>query len=455
MKVKIVLGVIFAIAVSVVHVSAGQDYYKILGISRGASDGEIKKAYRSLAKKYHPDRYVDEKKKAKAEAKFMTIAKAYETLSDSEQRKIYDQVGEEGLNGNNRGGGPDFQRRESGGGGFSRGGGGGGGGFGGFQDIFANMFGGGGGGNGGGFQFGGGQGRGRQGFGHQGRGGHQQGFGQQDRGGRSSRRQHQDEPPKALFSGSKVKVLKSSNEAKTTFGTKYRGDKIWFVLFHGGTLQGKEEKAYSDLAGRYDGVLNFAAVDCTETQNSKVCSHYKYDPSRARGTSSLIMYSGGGVEEIKEKFTSTAAKMKIVEKANSKLPEKYIDTVKTEKGMKSFLKKCVQQSNVKGCIVVASDKTEPSPLLKVLSAEFKNRLRFAHWPIPRTEKKNILKKVGAKKLPTILLYRNDPTNRLEIDFTGIENLELPSIDYKNLHSLLSDVSWSRKKSTSYKRRDEL
>lgn len=66
------------------------DYYKILGLSKTASEGEIKKAYRKLALEYHPDR----NKSREAEAKFKEINKAYEVLGDSQKRKTYDQFGE-------------------------------------------------------------------------------------------------------------------------------------------------------------------------------------------------------------------------------------------------------------------------------------------------------------------------------------------------------------------------
>ena len=73
----------------------GKDYYSILGVSRNATDEELKKAYRKLALKWHPDRNKDNKKEA--EEKFKDISQAYEILSDKEKRKIYDQFGEEGL----------------------------------------------------------------------------------------------------------------------------------------------------------------------------------------------------------------------------------------------------------------------------------------------------------------------------------------------------------------------
>ena len=74
----------------------GKDYYSILGVSRNATDEDLKKAYRKLALKWHPDRNKDNKKVA--EEKFKDISQAYEVLSDREKRKIYDMYGEEGVN---------------------------------------------------------------------------------------------------------------------------------------------------------------------------------------------------------------------------------------------------------------------------------------------------------------------------------------------------------------------
>lgn len=82
----------------------GKDFYKILGIQKGANDDEIKKAYRKLALKYHPDK----NKAAGAEERFKEIAEAYEVLSDKKKRDIYDQYGEDGLHGGAPGaGGPE------------------------------------------------------------------------------------------------------------------------------------------------------------------------------------------------------------------------------------------------------------------------------------------------------------------------------------------------------------
>lgn len=73
----------------------GKDYYKILGVPKTAKDDEIKKAYRKLALKWHPDK----NKSAGAEEKFKEISEAYDVLSNKEKREIFDKYGEEGLHG--------------------------------------------------------------------------------------------------------------------------------------------------------------------------------------------------------------------------------------------------------------------------------------------------------------------------------------------------------------------
>ena len=105
-----------------------RDYYEVLGVQKGASDDEIKKAHRKLAKKYHPDLNKDN---PEAEDKFKEVNEAYEVLSDKDKRAKYDQFGFAGVDPN-----------------YGAGQGGYGGGFGGFDmgdlgDIFGSFFGGG------------------------------------------------------------------------------------------------------------------------------------------------------------------------------------------------------------------------------------------------------------------------------------------------------------------------
>jgi len=108
-----------------------RDYYEVLGVQKGASTDDIKKAYRKLALKYHPDRNPDNKE---AEEKFKEAAEAYEVLSDDDKRSRYDQFGFAGVDPNYGAG----QGSSGFGGGF-----GGFGGFGDLGDIFGSMFGGG------------------------------------------------------------------------------------------------------------------------------------------------------------------------------------------------------------------------------------------------------------------------------------------------------------------------
>ena len=103
---------------------AKRDFYEILGVAKNASDEEIKKAYRKLAMKHHPDRNPDSKG---AEDKFKEAKEAYEMLSDPQKREAYDRFGHAGVDPNMGGGG---------------GGGAGAGGFGdAFGDIFGDIFG--------------------------------------------------------------------------------------------------------------------------------------------------------------------------------------------------------------------------------------------------------------------------------------------------------------------------
>ena len=108
-----------------------QDYYELLGLSKGASAEEIKKAYRRMAMKYHPDRNPGDKA---AEEKFKEIGEAYAVLSDDQKRAAYDRYGKAGVDPNAAGGpggfggfgnmgGADFQSA--------------------FGDIFSDLFGGG------------------------------------------------------------------------------------------------------------------------------------------------------------------------------------------------------------------------------------------------------------------------------------------------------------------------
>jgi molecular chaperone DnaJ len=106
---------------------AKRDYYEVLSVGKNASDEEIKKAYRKLAMKFHPDRVstLPDAEKKQSEEKFKELQEAYAVLSDSQKKQMYDQFGHAGVGGNSASGGP------SGFEGFTHGGG--------FEDIFENF----------------------------------------------------------------------------------------------------------------------------------------------------------------------------------------------------------------------------------------------------------------------------------------------------------------------------
>jgi len=111
-----------------------RDYYEVLGVNKNATDDELKKAYRKLAKQHHPDANTNNKKVA--EEKFKEVSEAYEILSDKQKRQMYDQFGHNGPQGFGGGspGGGYYSYSSSGFDGFD--------GFGDIGDIFSSIFGG-------------------------------------------------------------------------------------------------------------------------------------------------------------------------------------------------------------------------------------------------------------------------------------------------------------------------
>jgi len=197
--------------------AASRDYYQLLGVSRSATEQQIKKAFKKAALKYHPDKNRDN---PEAESIFAEIANAYEVLSDSEKRQIYDKYGEKGVKEHEAGGQP-------GGGGF------GGGAF----NRFFNQ-------DGGSFHF------------NFGGGGHQQ-----------QQRRHYEK----FYENTDVINLGLSN-----LGQLLRREEIWMVEFyHPGCKPCQQLKdEWIKLAEKMYGIFKVAAVNCLEDEEEELCEEY-------------------------------------------------------------------------------------------------------------------------------------------------------------------------------------
>lgn len=190
---------------------AGEDYYQILGIKRDADEKSIKKAFKKLTLKHHPDKNLENKQEA--EETFMRIANAYDVLSNPKQKKVYDKYGEEGL------------KDSSGRGGQRRGGGG-------FNDFF-----------GGGFRFNFNQGRHHQ--------------------------EHHEEKTPSFFAQTDVFELDFEG-----LNSLFRRNEVWMVLFYSPrTNLAKEMKeTWVELADKLYGMVKVAAVNCHEEE--ELCEEY-------------------------------------------------------------------------------------------------------------------------------------------------------------------------------------
>ena len=181
----------------------GEDYYRLLGVNRDASKAEIRRAFKKLSLKYHPDKNKNKKNPEKAKEMFIKIANAYEVLNDDKLRQIYDQHGEEGVKQHQQGGG------QHGGN---------------FQDIF-NFF------------FRGGQ------------GGFQQNF--------------QEGPEKNYFENTDVLHLKMENLSKLLSRRKIWF--VYFFKSKEEGFQDRKQKII-DIASQTYGIFNFGAVNCKEDE---------------------------------------------------------------------------------------------------------------------------------------------------------------------------------------------
>ena len=326
----------------------GKDYYAILGIKKNASSSDIKKAYRKLALKYHPDK--NPEKEEWAQDKFAEVGEAYEVLSDEENRRIYDQVGEEGLK--NGGGGPGGPGGPGGAHTFT------------FQGgnpfkVFEEFFGGSGGGGasfsfggnaGGGspFNFGGGgmPGQGGGGFG----GGHPQ----------QQQQQQRQQPMEDLYSKSSGIRHFTSKKLPSASSRNF-----WIVEFYSPTCGHCKafKPTYESLREKLDGLVRLGAVNCQK--EAEVC--------RERGVKGYptiqLVVDGEWIDYKGERSVQSLHSFAI-----NNLPESslHITNLVREEGVNAFLQSSSSSSSPSA--IITTSKFETSPLLKSLAYYFRSSI---------------------------------------------------------------------------------
>jgi len=307
-------------------------YYKLLGVKETATDQELKKAYRKLAMEWHPDKQVgksEEQKKA-AEEKFKEISAAYDTLSDPEKRKIYDQVGEDGMKRGDTG-----QQRHADVDPFK---------------IFEQFFGGGGGG-GGGFQFSFGGGGGGQ-----------------------------QQQPKGLFADAEgtvdsfKKKSQLENLIKESASDINAATKQFLVfLYTGRSADSKTLKdGFVKVAKMYKDAVPFYAVECMN--QAELCRLVEQDVQRFPH---LVYYGYGkkleyGMLEAGATTEGRVTEMGIRQWLNKVVPGR-LEVLKSSAERSQFLSAEPQKAK----IVFLTDKDGVPPKLKTLSMDFQNSVSLA------------------------------------------------------------------------------
>jgi len=347
----------------ITFVQCEEDYYKILGIARNADEGQIKKAFKKLSLKYHPDKNKDNEEWAKKQ--FVKVATAYETLIDPEKKQIYDQYGEEGVKRKEQGGHPE-------------------GNFGGnFQDIFDSFFGG---GFGGGqrFHFNMGGGRQQHHFHHQHQQHHQ----------RRQEEQHED-------------FWEQSDVFKLTMGSLsgfYRRNEVWIILFY--KSNDKTSKTYKDVwrevAEKLYGIVKVAAVNCHEEADDAVCEDFMvYDIPK-------ILVFPANIRAEPLTYNGPIQYGPIASFAVGQM-ESFVKLV-TEGTYQSFVQEEFDRTKV---ILFTAKKVTP-PLLRALSKEFKGRIVFGEV---RESSTTLINKFQITSFPTILVL-GDADNYSGVKYEG-------------------------------------
>ena len=371
------------LSLAVTFAAAGRDFYKVLGIDRGADDRTLKKAYRSLALKHHPD-------KGGSEEKFAEISQAYDVLSDKDKRRVYDQYGEDGVKQHEQGGSPGggFGHPGGGFGGFPGGFGGGFPGGGGGQQQFTFQFGGGGGGRGGGARdpfdlF-------AQMFGEEGGAG---GRGGGQRGGGGAPR-------------SKENLYGKDSAVKSLKKTKFPGSDakhVWLIEFYAPWCQHckRLKPTMERLAKELEGFVKVGAVNCEkEKQLCGVEGVSSFPAIKLKKGSVTVSYDG-------ERDLSSLKHWTL-----EQLPVR-VSNVRKPEGLDAFLRKgCGTE---RACVVFFSDVTETPAWLKVAANELRGRFEFAE--VRARNEALALRMTDVAKFPSLVLACDGDASRTA-EFAG-------------------------------------
>jgi len=365
------------------------DYYSTLGVRKGTSEKEIKKAYKKLALKYHPDKCKDctDEEREKNEKKFVEVAEAYAILSDDKKRKIYDKYGKSGLEAHEKGVDPEQAGFGSFGGGFPGGGfpGGGGsqqfhfqGGGAGFDpfSMFDEMFGGsaGGGGRSGGrrtggqqFSFGGGGFPGGGGFGGGG------------------------PPAEELFpKGGDVAPLGKAKfpDAKSKY--------LWLVVFYDNDDQDcvAAQPTVVQLAKKVKGIFKVGAVNCGRSQaDAQFCAE-KVDVQQLPAFGMIVdgefsAMSAGRMPSAKG----------LHDFAVEKMPFNLVQNVNHVSHVNDRLMATVSKERKSAAILLLTDKYDTSPLYASLSYQYRKNFVFGE---SRAKNLALGKNFHVKKYPMLV-----------------------------------------------------
>jgi DnaJ family protein C protein 16 len=364
--------IVVLILLSLLTVSICEDYYKILGLKRDATNQEIKKAFKKLSLKYHPDKNKDKPEWAKN--MFIKIANAYEVLSDEEKRRVYDLHGEEGVKEQTARENAGHQGHGGGFGGFHFNMGGGGGSF---EDMFSQFFGGGGGGR-------------RQ---------HRQQHHHFQQGGGRHQQQHfheEEEEEKDDFPNTDVITLKMDSLSKL-----YRRKEIWFVYFYSTRDRDFKEvsEMWKQLAEKSYGIFKIAVVNCKA--NEEICEEFDVKKTP------LVMYfpEGSGSEEVYRGVKSVDE----IFKFGSQRMQSFVRTLNSNN-----YGEFITNNPTNHKVLFFTSRKSTAPLLKALSKFFKGKLSFGEI---RQSEKELVDRYGIQNFPTAMVV-TDADNFKGVTYDG-------------------------------------